>query len=88
MTSSKAVTREFTREEFYDFVWSAPATKLAKEIGCSDVMIGKICKSYDIPKPYLGYWARLAHGKKPERIKLPKNDDKFTNTLLPQASRA
>ena len=81
MTSGKAVTREFTREEFYDFVWSAPATKLAKEIGCSDVMIGKICKSYDIPKPYLGYWARLAHGKKPERIKLPKNDDPSLQTL-------
>lgn len=67
--------RKFTREEFYAFVWSAPATKLAKELGCSDVMIGKTCKAFDIPKPYPGYWAKLANGKKLVRTPLPKNDD-------------
>lgn len=33
----------FSREQFYEKIWSAPATQLAKEIGLSDVMIGKIC---------------------------------------------
>ena len=73
--------RVFTREEFYDFVWSAPATKLAVELGCSDVMVGKVCRSYDIPKPYPGYWAQLAHGKQPKRTVLPRNDQKDLQSL-------
>lgn len=63
-------TITFTREQFYEKVWSAPATRIAKELGCSDVLIGKVCKLYKIPKPYLGYWARLEHGKKPKKIQL------------------
>lgn len=73
--------RVFTRQEFYDFVWSAPATKLARELGCSDVMIGKICKSFDIPKPYPGYWAMVANGKSPDKTALPKNVDPALQTL-------
>jgi len=65
----------FTREQFYEKVWSAPAAKIAKELGCSDVLIGKICKAYCIPKPYLGYWAKLEHGQNPPKTPLPKNDD-------------
>ena len=71
MTKTETEILSFTREEFYEYVWTAPATKLAKELGCSDVMIGKVCKSYDIPKPYSGYWALLAHGKEPEKTPLP-----------------
>ena len=71
MTKTETEILSFTREEFYEYVWTAPATKLAKELGCSDVMIGKVCKSYDIPKPYSGYWALLAHGKESEKTPLP-----------------
>ncbi len=80
MTTATEI-RTFTREEFYDFVWSAPATKLSKELGCSDVMIGKTCKAFDIPKPYPGYWAKLANGKKPKNTPLPKNDDPTLQSL-------
>lgn len=73
--------RTFTREEFYAFVWSAPATKLAEELGCSDVMIGKVCKSFDVPKPYPGYWAKLANGKKPKKTPLPRNGDPDIQSL-------
>lgn len=71
----------FTREQFYDKVWSIPATKFAAELGISDVMVGKICKSYNIPKPYLGYWAKLEHGKNPRRTPLPKSTDPDIQTL-------
>ncbi len=71
----------FTREEFYNKLWEIPTTKLATELGCSDVMIGKICKSMNIPKPYLGYWAKLAHDKKPKRTRLPKDSDPNVQTL-------
>jgi hypothetical protein len=63
MPNTVCETRSFTREEFYELVWSAPATKLGVDLGCSDVMIGKVCKSFDIPKPYSGYWAKLDNGK-------------------------
>ena len=72
----------FTREQFYEKVWSAPATKIAKELGCSDVLIGKECKSHNIPKPSLGYWAKLAHGKKTEKPLLPKDDRPGVQTLI------
>lgn len=71
----------FTREQFYDKVWSMPATKVAAELGISDVMVGKICKSYNIPKPYLGYWAKLEHSKNPKRTPLPKSTDPDIQSL-------
>ncbi len=71
----------FTHEQFYEKVWSAPATRLAAGLGVSDVMLGKICRDHDIPKPYPGYWARLHHGKKRRKPRLPPNDDPQLQTL-------
>ena len=73
---------KFTPEELYERVWSLPATKLAAELGCSDVMLGKACRSHYVPKPYLGYRAKLEHGKKPRRTPLPKNDDPRLQTIV------
>jgi len=39
-----------------------PATKLAKELGISDVGLGKICRRMEIPKPALGYWRKVEVG--------------------------
>lgn len=61
----------FTRQQLYDRVWSASAVQLAKELGVSDVAVAKACKRHQIPKPPLGYWAKLAAGKAPPRPKLP-----------------
>ncbi len=81
MSDPDRVEITFTREEFYNKLWEMPTTKLAAELGCSDVMIGKVCKSFNIPKPYLGYWAQLAHGKRPKRTRLPKDDDPHIQSL-------
>ena len=75
MASTQCEKRTFTREEFYELVWSSPATKLSKELGCADAMIGKVCRSYDIPKPYSGYWVKLASGKGPNKTPLPPNHE-------------
>lgn len=64
----------FTREQFYAKVWSLPTTTIAADLGCSDVLIGKLCREYNIPKPYVGYWAMLEHGKNPAKLPLPKDD--------------
>lgn len=64
-------TFRITRKELYEKLWTTPTTKLSKEFGISDVGLGKICRKYDIPKPTVGDWARVAHGHRLERTPLP-----------------
>jgi len=60
-----------TRQQLYEKVWSAPSTKLAEEFGFSDVALAKLCRKHRVPKPPLGYWARVQHGQTPKRPALP-----------------
>jgi hypothetical protein len=62
---------ELTREEFYEKVWSAPATQVAAELSISDVALAKRCKKLNVPKPSPGYWAKVAAGQKPKKTPLP-----------------
>ena len=66
------MARVFTREQFYELVWSKPMTHLAKEFAISDVALHKICKKHGIPNPPLGWWAKKAAGKKVKQIPLPE----------------
>lgn len=66
------MSRNFTRQEFYDLVWSKPMTHLAKEFALSDVALHKICKKHDVPNPPLGWWAKKAAGKAVKQTPLPK----------------
>lgn len=34
--------------------------------------MAKVCRKYEIPRPPVGYWAKLAHGKTVKRLDLPK----------------
>lgn len=63
--------RSFSRQELYNLVWAHPRTALAKELGVSDVWIGKQCRAAHIPMPPPGYWARAQHGKTSQRPPLP-----------------
>lgn len=51
-------------------VWQTPATILAAQLGVSDVMIGKWCRQYGIPRPSRGYWAKMVRstGHDPARV--------------------
>jgi len=60
-----------TRKELYDLVWSRPVTHIAREFGMSDVAIKKHCKKHNIPTPPVGYWTKIAHGKKVRKPRLP-----------------
>lgn len=61
-----------TRKALYDLVWSKPRTTLAKEMGVSDVWIGKQCKAMNVPAPPPGYWANLhAEGKRKAKYVKP-----------------
>ena len=66
------MARIFTREQFYELVWSKPLTHLAKEFGLSDVALHKICRKHDVPHPPLGWWAKKAAGKPITRTPLPR----------------
>jgi len=60
-----------SREELYEQVWSTPMVRLAKEYGLSDVGLAKICKKHQIPRPRVGYWAKVQLGRKVSRPPLP-----------------
>ena len=53
-----------TREQLYELVWSMPMTRAAKQLGVSDVMLGRVCREREVPCPARGYWAALRSGKK------------------------
>ena len=67
--------KPLTREELYDLVWSVPMIKLAKRFDLSDQGLAKKCKKHKIPRPPMGYWAKLAHGKSVEKTPLPNITD-------------
>ena len=58
------MSESLTRERLYELVWTKPRTQLAREMGVSDVWIGKQCRALDVPMPPRGYWANLAAGAK------------------------
>lgn len=58
--------------KLYKEVWADPVTKVAKNYGISDVALRKICKKLAVPLPPLGYWAKLAAGKKSPTPNLPQ----------------
>ncbi len=53
-----------TREELYEAIWSEPTARVARRMGISYVALAKACRSANVPRPQLGYWARKAAGKK------------------------
>ena len=63
----------YTRTEIFELLWMEATTKVAKRLGISDVGLTKWCRSHDVPKPKLGYWAKRAHGVPvPDKPQLPK----------------
>jgi len=54
---------ELTREELFLLVWERPSQEVARELGISDVALGKRCKKLQVPKPPPGYWAKVNAGK-------------------------
>jgi hypothetical protein len=84
---------KFTRQALYDLVWSKSTVQIAKDFGISDVALAKVCKKHQIPKPPLGYWARVQNGhpvKKTPLVKIPALDEKeieFRGSTIQQNAR-
>lgn len=58
------------RSDLYQKVWSTPITRLAVELGLSDVGLAKACRRHAVPVPPRGYWARLKAGQRPSKTPL------------------
>jgi len=71
------MTKNISREALYELVWSKPMTSVAKDLGISDVMLGKMCKEQLVPRPPRGYWANLGSDKKRAVYVKPKLPDLF-----------
>ena len=71
------MTKNINREALYELVWSKPMTHVAKDLGISDVMLGKMCKEQLVPRPPRGYWANLGSDKKRAVYVKPKLPDLF-----------
>ena len=65
------VTLRYERAKLYEEVWAEAVTKVARRYGISDVALRKICRKLAVPLPPLGYWAKLAAGKKLPTPRLP-----------------
>lgn len=63
-------TKEVTREELYEIVWTTPLYKLAQQYALSNDGIKKICKEFDVPMPDGSYWSKLKYNKKFKKEKL------------------
>lgn len=61
--SAPSFTRKFGRRRL---------TTVAKRYGISDVALRKICRQLAVPLPSLGYWAKIAAGKKLPTPPLPR----------------
>ena len=64
-------TVEYTREQLYQSLWNTPCTKLAAQLGVSDVALAKTCRRLGVSRPPRGYWARIEAGEKLPKERLP-----------------
>lgn len=78
------MSRELSRRELYDLVWDRPLTKIAVDLGISDVALHKICVRHRIPLPGRGYWAKLTAGKRVARTPFREIQDQNLNRITIQ----
>jgi hypothetical protein len=77
-------TKEFTRKELYDLVWSTSLSKLTLQYAFSNEGLKKLCKQFEIPMPDNGYWMKLKFNKvieKPKYNPLFDVEDKIILTI-------
>ena len=74
-------------EKLYGEIWKEPATKVSKHYGISGSMLARICTALNVPRPKVGYWARVQHGHKVRKPKLPKlKDGELTTWTVHEAA--
>ncbi len=80
------MSQQLTRAELHELVWKRPVTKVAADLGISDVALHKICRKHKVPVPSRGHWAKLAAGKSVSTTKLPKQSNSGPDRIEIHAS--
>jgi hypothetical protein len=78
----------FSRDELYKLVWSFPISKVAAELGVSDVGLAKACHRANVPVPPRGYWAKIAARHQVETVALPPQSTNFSSEVTIRISSA
>ena len=79
--------QELTRRAMHDLVWSRPMTKVAEDLGISDVALKKICDKHRVPTPPRGYWAKRDAGKRTKQIQFHSTSDPQHEHIVIHGSR-
>lgn len=82
-----STSHELTRRAIYDLVWSSPMTKVAEDLGISDVGLKKICQRHRIPTPPRGYWAKKQAGKPARQVRFHETADPQEEMVVIQGWR-
>lgn len=61
-----------TREKLYEEIWAEPITKVSKRYEVSDSFLVRVLQRLNVPRPPMGYWAKLAVGKIVPKPPLPE----------------
>lgn len=72
----------FTRQQFYDMIWERAVSKVAPELGISDVALRKQCVKHAIPLPDATYWGRLHAGRPVKRKPLGAAPKGITDRVI------
>lgn len=74
----------FSRQQFYDLVWSESLLSISKKYKISDVGLRKICVRKKIPLPKAGHWAKIKAGHRVSKKALPttSSDDKAIKLFI------
>jgi hypothetical protein len=78
MADKNAVS--ITREELYEMVWTESMVKVGEKLGISSSYMTRLCKMMNVPRPAVGYWAKLEAGKAKPKPRLP--DPEPTDLLI------
>ena len=81
------MNKELTREELFLLVWERPSQEVARDLGISDVALGKRCKKLQVPKPPPGYWAKVKAGKRPRKPILKEFSEELIERQKARAKR-
>lgn len=60
-----------SREKLYEEIWAEPITKVSTRYGISDSFLVRVLQRLNVPRPPMGYWAKLAVGKMVPKPPLP-----------------
>lgn len=61
-----------TREELYKQVWAETMLKVAERYKVSSSYMARVCTILRVPRPPVGYWAKVAVSRAPPKPALPK----------------